>query len=124
MSATRESWRLAWPLILSNLSVPLLGVVDTAVMGHLDSPRYLGGVEGGRAARAHQCIVPIVETELAGVDSERASDVLVERFSDCARRALHGGVQGSRERSFDGIRGELWTDPDPTVLEAVRAEIA
>ncbi len=36
MHATRESWRLAWPLILSNLSVPMLGVVDTAVVGHLD----------------------------------------------------------------------------------------
>ena len=47
MNATRESWRLAWPLILSNLSVPLLGVVDTAVVGHLDSPRYLGGVALG-----------------------------------------------------------------------------
>ena len=47
MNATRESWRLAWPLILSNLSVPLLGIVDTAVVGHLDSPRYLGGVALG-----------------------------------------------------------------------------
>ena len=47
MNANRESWRLAWPLILSNLSVPLLGIVDTAVVGHLDSPRYLGGVALG-----------------------------------------------------------------------------
>jgi MATE family multidrug resistance protein len=47
MHAIRESWRLAWPLILSNLSVPLLGVVDTAVVGHLDAPRYLGGVALG-----------------------------------------------------------------------------
>ena len=47
MNATRESWRLAWPLILSNLSVPMLGVVDTAVVGHLDAPRYLGGVALG-----------------------------------------------------------------------------
>ena len=47
MNATRESWRLAWPLILSNLSVPILGIVDTAVVGHLDSPRYLGGVALG-----------------------------------------------------------------------------
>ena len=47
MNAIRESWRLAWPLILSNLSVPLLGMVDTAVVGHLDSPRYLGGVALG-----------------------------------------------------------------------------
>jgi MATE family multidrug resistance protein len=47
MHAYRESWRLAWPLILSNLSVPLLGVVDTAVVGHLDAPHYLGAVALG-----------------------------------------------------------------------------
>lgn len=47
MQAYRESWRLAWPLILSNLSVPMLGVVDTAVMGHLPSPHYLGAVALG-----------------------------------------------------------------------------
>ena len=40
-------WRLAWPVILSNCSVPLLGMVDAAVMGHLDSPIYLGGVALG-----------------------------------------------------------------------------
>ena len=37
-------WRLAGPIILSNLSVPLLGAVDTAVMGHLPDPAYIGGV--------------------------------------------------------------------------------
>ena len=34
----REAWRLAWPLILSNLTVPLLGIVDTAVVGHHPEP--------------------------------------------------------------------------------------
>ena len=38
---------LAWPVILSNCSVPLLGMVDAAVMGHLDSSIYLGGVALG-----------------------------------------------------------------------------
>ena len=47
MHAYHKSWRLAWPLILSNLSVPLLGVVDTAVVGHLDAPHYLGAVALG-----------------------------------------------------------------------------
>jgi multidrug resistance protein, MATE family len=47
MSAYREAWRLAWPLILSNLSIPLLGVVDTAVVGHLPSPHYMGAVAIG-----------------------------------------------------------------------------
>lgn len=31
-------------MILSNVSVPLLGMVDTAVVGHLDSPHYLAAV--------------------------------------------------------------------------------
>jgi MATE family multidrug resistance protein len=43
----REAWRLAWPLILSNLTVPLLGIVDTAVVGHLPQPHYLGAVAIG-----------------------------------------------------------------------------
>ena len=45
--ALRESFRLAWPLVLSNLSVPLLGMVDTAVVGHLPEPFALGGVALG-----------------------------------------------------------------------------
>lgn len=35
-------WALAWPLILSNLTQPLLGLVDTALLGHLPSQQYLG----------------------------------------------------------------------------------
>ncbi|HET6520454.1 MAG TPA: MATE family efflux transporter, partial [Geminicoccaceae bacterium] len=47
MTAHREAWRLAWPLILSNLSLPLLGAVDTAVVGHLPEPHHLGAVAIG-----------------------------------------------------------------------------
>lgn len=48
LTATDKNlWRLALPMILSNITVPLLGVVDTAVIGHLDSPVYLGGVAVG-----------------------------------------------------------------------------
>jgi MATE family multidrug resistance protein len=36
--------QLAVPMILANLTVPLTGVVDTIVMGHLGSPVYLGAV--------------------------------------------------------------------------------
>ncbi len=39
----REILRLAIPNIISNVSVPLLSTVDTALMGHL-SPRHLGAV--------------------------------------------------------------------------------
>ena len=40
-------WRIAAPMILSNISVPLLGMVDTGVVGHLESSTYLGGVAIG-----------------------------------------------------------------------------
>ena len=42
-----QLWYLAWPLIISNISVPLLGLVDAAIMGHLDDARYLGAVALG-----------------------------------------------------------------------------
>ncbi|MDW8844329.1 MATE family efflux transporter DinF [Erwinia sp. MMLR14_017] len=46
----KHLWRLALPMILSNITVPLLGLVDTAVVGHLDKPAYLGGVAVGTTA--------------------------------------------------------------------------
>jgi MATE family multidrug resistance protein len=46
-AAHQRLWRIAGPIILSNVSVPLLGAVDTAVIGHLANPAYLGGVAIG-----------------------------------------------------------------------------
>ena len=46
-TAYRDVLMLAWPVILSNLSVPLLGAVDTAVIGHLPDPANLGAVAVG-----------------------------------------------------------------------------
>ena len=43
----RAVWALALPMILSGISQPLLGLVDTAVVGHLPDARYLGGVAVG-----------------------------------------------------------------------------
>ena len=43
----KQILRLAIPNILSNLSVPLLSVVDTALVGHLDGLHFLGAVALG-----------------------------------------------------------------------------
>ncbi|WP_330926527.1 MATE family efflux transporter [Candidatus Sororendozoicomonas aggregata] len=43
-SVYQRVWQFAWPAIISNLSVPLLGLVDSAVLGHLPAAQYLGGV--------------------------------------------------------------------------------
>lgn len=38
---------IAWPIILSNLSTPLLGLVDTAVIGNLGNPALIGAIAIG-----------------------------------------------------------------------------
>lgn len=43
----RRAWSLAWPIILSNSSIPLVGAVDTAVMGHMPEAAYVGAVALG-----------------------------------------------------------------------------
>ncbi len=40
----REIFKLAIPNIISNLTVPLVGIVDVALMGHLKNPAYLGAI--------------------------------------------------------------------------------
>ena len=43
----RAVWRIAAPMVISAVTAPLLGMVDTAVMGHLDQAWYLGAVAAG-----------------------------------------------------------------------------
>lgn len=52
LPTTRAGWHrrvfaIAWPIILSNASVPLVGAVDTAVMGRLPDAAYIGAVAVG-----------------------------------------------------------------------------
>lgn len=42
-----RTWRIAAPVIVTNISVPLLGAVDTAVVGRLPGPEYVGAVAIG-----------------------------------------------------------------------------
>ena len=42
-----QIWTMAWPIIVANVTVPLLGAVDTAVVGHLPEPYYIGAVAIG-----------------------------------------------------------------------------
>ena len=39
--------KLAIPNIISNISVPLLGAVDTALVGHLEAAYYIGAIAVG-----------------------------------------------------------------------------
>lgn len=43
----RKVYALALPIMLSNATVPLVGIVDTAVMGRMESPAFLSAVAVG-----------------------------------------------------------------------------
>lgn len=52
LPVTPKDWhqrvlQLAWPVILSNLSIPLVGMVDVAVVGQLPQARYMAAVSVG-----------------------------------------------------------------------------
>ena len=46
-SLYRKIWVIALPMMLASVSEPLLGAVDTAVVGHLPDPKHLGAVAVG-----------------------------------------------------------------------------
>lgn len=43
----RRAWQLAWPMMVANISTPLMGLADTAMLGHLDNPVFLAAVAIG-----------------------------------------------------------------------------
>ncbi len=43
----RKVLAIAIPIVISNLSTPLLGIADTAVMGRMGDPKYIGAVAIG-----------------------------------------------------------------------------
>ena len=46
ISTGKEIWRLTWPMILTSLSIPITGAVDTAVAGNFGEI-YIGSVAVG-----------------------------------------------------------------------------
>lgn len=46
-SLNSQILRLAIPSILANITIPLVGVVDTAIVGHIDSATAIGGIAIG-----------------------------------------------------------------------------
>jgi len=45
--SNKTVWAIAFPMLLSGISTPLLGMVDTAVVGHLSEAYYLGAIALG-----------------------------------------------------------------------------
>ena len=44
-SVNRRILQIAIPSIISNITVPLLGLIDVTIVGHLGSPAYIGAIQ-------------------------------------------------------------------------------
>jgi len=47
MTINKEIFKIALPNIIANISIPLLGIVDTALMGRMDDPAFIGAIALG-----------------------------------------------------------------------------
>lgn len=47
MSVNKEIFRIAIPNIIANISIPLLGIVDTALMGRMEDTAFIGAIALG-----------------------------------------------------------------------------
>jgi MATE family multidrug resistance protein len=78
----RRTWSLAWPMILSNLTVPLTGLVDTAVIGHLDQSHFLGATAiGSLIVTMLMWLMGFLRMSTTGLTAQAfgADDALAER---------------------------------------------
>lgn len=83
-----QLWQLAWPLILSNLCVPLAGLIDTALLGHLDSNHYLSAA----AIAASLCTLVLASFNFLRMASTGLSAQALSQSPDAASRFLLQGL--------------------------------
>ena len=43
----KKIWSLSWPLIIANFTIPLVGLTDTVIMGHMPDSLYLAAIAIG-----------------------------------------------------------------------------
>ena len=43
----KQIWSLSWPVIIANLTIPLVGLADTAIMGHMPTSEYIASIALG-----------------------------------------------------------------------------
>ncbi len=43
----KKIWSLSWPIILANLTIPLIGLTDTMIMGHMPNSSYIAAIALG-----------------------------------------------------------------------------
>ena len=71
MSLDRQIMRIAIPSIVSNITVPLLGLVDLAIVGHLGATAYIGAISvGGMVFNVMYWIFGVIRMGSSGLTAQ------------------------------------------------------
>lgn len=90
---SREILRLAVPSIVSNITVPLLGMVDTTIVGHLGSPAYIAAISlGGTAFSVVYWVFAFLRMSTSGLVSQAYGAADRARSADVMRKSLSLGL--------------------------------
>lgn len=92
----KKIFRLAIPNIISNITVPLLGMIDLAIAGHLDSALYIGAISlGATIFNMIYWNFGFIRMSTSGFTSQAlGARNLTETMNVLLRSILVGGVLG------------------------------
>ena len=82
----KKIWSLAIPSIVSNVTVPLLGLVDLAIVGHLGSAAFIGAIAvGGMLFNILYWLFGFLRMGTSGLTSQALAGVICGRLFSCSR---------------------------------------
>ena len=116
----KQIWRIAGPAILGNISIPLLGLVDASLLGHLPEAEHLAGVAVGGAALSFfywgfSFLRMGTTGEVARALGSGSSVVAGAALARASALALLVGVVVRVLRDFVAALGVIAMGPDPSV---------
>lgn len=80
---------LTWPVLLANLTIPLVGTVDTAVMGQLPDPAFIGAVAvGATIFSALYWLFGFLRMGTTGLAAQAFGAAQHSELADIAQRSL------------------------------------
>ncbi len=82
-------WALSWPMILANLTLPMVSVVDTAIMGRQPDATYVGAVAlGGTVFNAIYWMFGFLRMSSTGLTAQALGAGRVDELAAIAIRAF------------------------------------
>ena len=95
----RQILQIALPSIVSNITVPLLGLIDVAIVGHLGSPAYIGAIAvGGMLFNIIYWIFGFLRMGTSGMTSQAYGKRDLPEIVRLLMRSVEIGRASCRER--------------------------